>query len=425
MDGLDRVHLDRLRARGALPTFERVAREGVVVDLATTHPILSPIIWTTVASGYPGEVHGVGGWTSAAGRPFTSADVRTQRLWDRVDAAGGRSLVAGWLMTWPAGPTTGTVVSDKLVWSFPLDKDPDDASVAVALARGQDPWGLAWPPDDTDALLARIPSEAELVAGPLGAQVAAFGAPFHPVRRDETQVRVFEDRWDATHDLGLVYLVSADQVSHLYWPFVDPRAQRVLRADPTARRTAAAADRSRPGRRAHPLAQAPLSGEDLAEGAAQVDAVYAWLDDALARILARVDPATTTVLVLSDHGFEASRSQPALHGSHRETAVLMAWGAGVRPGGEDTATVLDVAPTVAALLDLPAARDHPGRVLTGLVDAAAGPPLDTWTLPRIAVQPAAPADDPATARMLQQLEALGYVDELGAPVLGASRAAHE
>lgn len=425
MDGLDRVHLERLLDRGTLPTFERVVREGAVADLSTTRPILSPIIWTTVASGYPGEVHGIGGWTSSAGRPFTSADVRTRRLWDLVDATGGRSLVAGWLMTWPAGPTNGTLVSDKLVWSFPLDKDPNDPSVAVAASKEPDRWALAWPPDATSGLLAAIPTEDELLAGPLGGQVAAFGAPFHPVRRDETQVRVFEERWDETHDLGLVYLVSADQVSHLYFPFVDPRGLRVMRADPGARQAAAEADRSRPGRRAQPLAQAPLTGADLAEGAAQVDAVYGWLDHALGRVLAQVDPATTTVLVLSDHGFEASRSQPALHGSHRDPAVLLAWGAGVTLGASGTASVLDIAPTAAALLGLPGADDHPGRVLADLVTVAPVASDPTWTLPRVAVDLDAPPDDPATRRMLQQLEALGYVDELGAPVLGASRSAHE
>ena len=42
--------------------------EGVRARMATTMPIMSPIIWTTLASGYPAETHGVGGWTNGKGR---------------------------------------------------------------------------------------------------------------------------------------------------------------------------------------------------------------------------------------------------------------------------------------------------------------------------------------------------------------------
>jgi hypothetical protein len=423
MDGLDRVHMNRLIARGGLPHLARMADEGVIADLTPTMPMLSPIIWTTVASGYPASQHGIGGWTTARGQAFTSADVRTRRLWDITDAQGARALVAGWLMTWPASPMTGTLVSDKLVWSFPLDKDPTDPSVQISAAQADDRWALAWPPDEADAIQRLIPTEAELAEGPLHAQVAEYGAPFHPVRRDETQVRVFEDRWDTSTRLGFVYLVGADQVSHLYWPFVDPRALRVLRTDPSARKAAADADRRKPGKRAWPLAAAPLEGTELADGAAQVDLVYAWLDASLGRIMARIDPETTTLLVLSDHGFQASHARPALHGAHRDPAVLLAWGGATRAGATiDAASILDIAPTVAALAALPGAADHPGRVLSEAFELPpAVAPLDTWTLPRIAVDPTGSSDDPATRRMMEQLEALGYVDDLGAPIPGASR----
>ena len=426
MDGLERSFVESEVAAGRLPRFGQVLAEGAVSDLSVTHPMLSPILWTTIASGYPGEVHGVGGWTSAKGRPFTANDVRALRLWDVASAHDRRVLVAGWLMTWPASPVNGALYTDKLVWALPMTKDPDDDSVALSRASHAAATGLAWPPAEQPAGLARVPAVSELAGHPLHAQVAAFGGPFHPWTRDETQLRHFEAAWDDGFDLGLVYLVGADQVSHLYWPFTSERVRRLLRQEPDARMRAAAADR-RPGtgRRAHPLADQPMTPQMWDEGAAQVPRVYGWLDEALGRVMDRIDPTTTTLLVLSDHGFQDGRRDPALAGGHRDPAVLLAWGAGVQPGADaaaPTATVFDVAPTVAALLGLPGARDWTGRRLTDLVELPAidPPPRDTWRLDRAAL-PDDAALDPADRQLLEQLEALGYVDEGGRPVLGASR----
>ena len=157
--------------------------------------------------------------------------------------------------------------------------------------------------------------------------MAGYGGPFHPWTRDETQLRHFEADWSAEDRLGMVYLVSPDQVSHLYWPFVEPAVERALRQDPEARMRAAERDLARQGgRRAFPYSDAPMTPEDFAEGAAQVPLVYDWMDEALGRVLARIDPATTTLLVVSDHGFESGRRSPVLTGGHRDPAVLLAWG---------------------------------------------------------------------------------------------------
>ena len=113
-------------------------------------------------------------------------------------------------------------------------------------------------------------------------------------------------------------------------------------------------------------------------------------------------------------------ANPTLNGGHRPIAVLMTWGAGAKQGATTEASVLDLAPTVAALTGMPGASDWEGRVLTDLVEATPPEPVDTWLLPRVAVEPGTHGD-PASERLMQQLEALGYVDDMGAPILGASR----
>lgn len=426
MDGLEWSMVSRLVEEGKLPHFETIAQEGVVAEVATTHPILSPIIWTTLASGYPGEVHGVGGWVNARGRPSTAVDVRTRRLWDVASAQDRSVLVAGWLMTWPASPVHGQLYSDKLVWAVPLNKDPADPTLADSQARHAALTGLAWPPDAQARGAARIPSPADLAGDPIEAQVQAFGAPFHPWTRDETQVRHFEAEWTEDTDLAFVYTVAADQVSHLFWPFTDPAIERQLRQDPEARMRAAAADRQRrAGARAHPLAQAPMTPEDFAEGEKQVPLVYGYLDDVLGRVLDRIDGTDATLVVVSDHGFRPGRRSPVLSGGHSSQALVLGWGPRARPGAtlSGTRTVLDVAPTLAALAGLPPAADWTGAPLDALFDLpAAAEPVDTWTLVDRSLSRAAEGPlDAADAALMEQLEALGYLDAEGAPVLGASR----
>ena len=431
MDGLDRILLERMVEDGRLPTFARLIEEGTLADLAIARPILSPILWTSAASGYPGEIHGIGGWTDGASAN-SSADVRTLRLWDVASAHDLGVVVGGWLMSWPATPVAGWMLTDRFVWASPMNKDPTEPSLPDAEARHAVTPFLTFPPDLATEAEVWEPDDAELLATSLGHQVAEFGAPFHPARRDLTHLRTLLHLWDridpdtgAVPRLGMVHLVLADQVSHLYWPFQDEVATRRMRQDPTARMAAAAADGERhSGRRAWPWSEHPITADEIEEGARWVPEVYEALDGWLAQVVTTIDPATTTLIVMSDHGFEAGHENPVLGGGHRDPAMMLAWGRRTRAGASlEDLDILDVAPTVAALLSLPAAADQKGHARGDLFDLTGLPtipPDPTWVLARPRVDPAA-AHDPAEQALLEQLEALGYIDEERAPVLGASR----
>jgi hypothetical protein len=418
LDGLEHTMLDRLMAAGELPNFSRLAAEGARGDMEITTPIMSPILWTTMASGYPADVHGIGGWTTGRGHSFSGADVQVSRIWDVASGAGLRVGVAGWLMTWPATPLDGWMLSERFVWSFPMNKDPGEKS--VGLAAGTDRAATTFP----DALATRAeplrPDDAWVAAHPLGYQVAEYGAPFHPLLRDETHVRVFEAEWPTTNGrFGALYLNGADQVSHLYWAYSDPDIQARIRQDPAAH-TAAAQAASKPGRRPLPYADG-IDGEKLAKAARYVPDYYVYLDDVLGRVW-RLCDADTTLLVVSDHGFRVSTAQPLINGSHNDTAVFYAVGRAVKPGRFQL-HIFDVAPTIYALLGLPAAADMPGRVRTDAFEVTPLPPVPTRRLERVAVEQGAADGGTADRQLREQLEALGYIDEEGLPdaSIGGSR----
>lgn len=420
LDGLEHSLLDRMIASGELPNFARLQNEGVRGEMTVTTPIMSPILWTSIASGYPADVHGIGGWTTGKGHSFSGADVRVSRVWDIASAAGKKVGIAGWLMTWPTTPVDGWMLSERFVWSFPMNKDPNEKSVGVASAA--DRVATTFP----DALAARAealrPDDAWVKAHPLAYQVEEYGAPFHPLLRDETHVRVFETEWPKTDGkLGAVYLNGADQVSHLYWPFAEPEIQDRIRRDPAAH-TAAAQAATKPGRRPPPYADG-ITPEALTAAARYVPDYYRYLDDVVGRVWKLID-ADTTLVVLSDHGFRISTAQPLVNGSHNDIAVFYATGRAVKPG-RVTMHVHDVGPTLYALLGLPAAADMPGRVLTEAFDVTPLPPVPSYKLARVAIGAGeAGADGGVAERQLrEQLEALGYIDEEGLPnaSIGESR----
>ena len=60
LDGAEWDRIDPLIAQGELPNLARLKRDGVHGPLESFEPILSPIIWTSIATGKTPEKHGIG-----------------------------------------------------------------------------------------------------------------------------------------------------------------------------------------------------------------------------------------------------------------------------------------------------------------------------------------------------------------------------
>ena len=101
LDGLDWGLLDRLIAEGRCPTFARMKRDGAWGDIVSHQPVLSPLIWTSIATGRRPEVHGVLDFVvtdPATGEdvPITNQFRQVHAFWNILSAIGRRS-------TWSTG----------------------------------------------------------------------------------------------------------------------------------------------------------------------------------------------------------------------------------------------------------------------------------------------------------------------------------
>ena len=57
-DGADWQMITPLLEAGILPSLEGLIERGVMGNLATLRPILSPILWTSIATGRRADAHG-------------------------------------------------------------------------------------------------------------------------------------------------------------------------------------------------------------------------------------------------------------------------------------------------------------------------------------------------------------------------------
>ena len=113
------------------------------------------------------------------------------------------------------------------------------------------------------------------------------------------------------------------------------------------------------------------AGHDFGGDSDGYRVVTAAVDDCLGQIVSRFDAATTTFAAVSDHGHIDRRGRGGHGGVEPEVidAPLVLAGAGIRAGGRADGLLVDLAPTVSALLGLPMPANNQGRVLAEALDA--------------------------------------------------------
>src|SRR3954467_15707116 len=100
-----------------MPNLASLIAAGVHGNLATIYPPLSPMLWTSIATGKRAYKHGVHGFSEPLSdgsgvRPITLLSRRTKAIWNILNQTGHRSLVVGWWPSHPAEPINGVVVSN-------------------------------------------------------------------------------------------------------------------------------------------------------------------------------------------------------------------------------------------------------------------------------------------------------------------------
>src|SRR5256714_5892810 len=94
-DAADWEHITPLLEEGLMRTLDGLINRGIMGNLATLQPILSPMLWYSVATGKYADKHGIHGFierdsVNGGARPYTSTSGRGKAAWNILSQSGLR-----------------------------------------------------------------------------------------------------------------------------------------------------------------------------------------------------------------------------------------------------------------------------------------------------------------------------------------------
>jgi predicted AlkP superfamily phosphohydrolase/phosphomutase/tetratricopeptide (TPR) repeat protein len=399
-DAADWRVIDPLIEAGQMPTLAKLIDGGSMGNLATLHPVVSPMLWNSIVTGKTADKHGILGFTErdpvAGIRPVSSVSRRTKAIWNIFQQAlGWRCNVINWWASHPAEPLKGTVVSNYFPRTRRLGTDqwqvpphavhPPERSAEFGPLRMQ-------PDEVTDQLiLPFIPRAAEIdQENNKSLEVFARLISECCTVQAVTTAAMEAGDWDFT----AVYFDSIDHFSHAFMYFHPPRMQHIVEEE-------------------FELFKDVVAG------------IYRFQDMMLERLVDLAGPEAL-IVVCSDHGFQSGALRPKVTPRepagpviwHRDYGILVLHGPGVKADERFYgATLLDITPTLLTLCGLPVGADMDGKPLLEIMAEPGAPEkIPSWD--------AVPGDDgrhppsfqwetspEASEELMKQFAALGYIDD--------------
>lgn len=399
---------------GKMPHLARMMEQGVIGNLSTLNPVLSPTLWTSIATGKRPYKHGVHGFSepdpvSGGIRPVTNLSRKTKAVWNILNQNDLNTITVGW---WPSNP------AEPLSKGVMVSNDYQTAHGSTASPEELEKWPLKPGTIHPERLIKHLK--------PLR---------FHPAELTEEDIRPF-----------MPGLEGLDQ-EELNKAAKEPRVQSLMKiiADCTSIHSAATAlMQNEPWdlmavyydaidhfghafMKFHPPQRQGIEDWDYRLFNHCVEAGYVYHDMMLGTLL-HLGGEDTTVILISDHGFHPDDLRPtniprepagpAIE--HRQLGIFAAMGPGFKKDERIYgAGLLDICPTLLHLFGLPVGEDMDGKVLLDIyVPNDDGPPeieqIPSWDAVEgdHGMHPPdkqiAPADSKAA---LDQLVALGYIEE--------------
>ena len=396
-DAADWKIINDLMDQGRMPNTQKLVEGGTMGNLRTLSPVLSPMLWTSIATGKRPSKHGIYGFSEpnadrSGVQPMSNTSRKCKAIWNILNQNDLRSLVVGWWPSHPAEPIDGVMVSD---FFHKAPKNPGD------------PWRLlpkCVHPNELTSELSELrvhPSEFKrrdiLPFVPKGAEINQDND-----RRVASVMKVLAE-CSTIHATATELLEKQEwDFAAIYYDAIDHFCHGFMKY--------------------HPPQQPQISDHDFEMYQHVVTTGYIYHDMMLGRLLELADE-DTTVMLISDHGFHPDHLRPKAIPSepagpaveHRDYGIFVLKGPGIQ---QDQlihgANLLDITPTLLSLFGLPVAEDMDGKPLVEVYEQK--PEID-WIASWEDVEgndgrhPKDMVIDAAESKAaLDQLVALGYIN---------------
>jgi hypothetical protein len=375
VDGLEWNILHPLIEAGRMPVMASLMERGTYGYLETFEPTLSPVIWTTIATGKGFDKHGIRHFVYSVGpdaddkRFYTSGHRETKAFWNILSEYGRTVHCLGWWMTYPVEAINGVMVAQT---NTTAALHTDNALLKGTLLRGVE--DQVYPAERQNAvmdILDEVDRNMDSVLVDMFGSVPRATTELAKLlwsqsqwafRADAVYLRVTKDILASGEpfDLLTVYIGGTDVVGHRFWRYTYPEQFW------------------------HP--PGPEEVESLGR---VIPDYYAYIDRALGELIAAA-PENATVIVISDHGMHVvnpeakfvleDEPRPRNSGGHLNAppGVFIAAGPNIVRAAKDglpkpdrakpVGDAVDVLPTLLALKGIPLGKDFEGNVLHDVID---------------------------------------------------------
>jgi predicted AlkP superfamily phosphohydrolase/phosphomutase/tetratricopeptide (TPR) repeat protein len=388
--------------QGKMPAFAKLMSRGVHGKLQTLDPPLSPMLWTSIATGFRADKHGIGGFIEPTPdgenlRPVTSTSRKVKAIWNILNQEGYKSNVVTWWPSNPAEPINGVMVSNLYqIATKPLNEE------------WEMPKGTVHPESMSDLL-----KEFRIHPHQINIEQAKAFIPNletdPSLRTDPRTSSVLKTMANA----GTIHSASCHLMEHTEWDFMAIYHDAIDHFSHIAMRY-------------FPPRRTEIPTKDFEDYKDVVEAAYLFHDRMLARMMSLIDEENTTVLLISDHGFHCDHQRPLYIPKepagpaveHSPYGIFVMAGPGIKRGGSQLSglSVLDITPTLLHHMGLPVGKDMEGKVAHGCFEKAKEVEwIESWeNVPgETGMHDPMLREDPwAAQEALQQLVDLGYIDAL-------------
>ena len=350
-DAADWKFLSPFMEEGLLPNLAKLVEGGVKGNLTTLDPPLSPMLWTSIATGKRPYQHGIHGFTEPRPggkgvRPIHITNRKVKAIWNILTQHDYKTHVVGWWPSHPAEPINGVMVSNffqqvtaRLNEPWPLTKGtvhPEHLSETFARFR-------VHPKELTAAHIVPFVPNAEKVDQKNDnrlqkvAKITAHCSSLHSA----TTYILENEEWDFV----ALYLDAIDHYCHEFMQYHPPRLPHVSLRDFELYK-------------------------DVIKGAC------IYHDMMLGRLM-ELAGEDCTIMLISDHGFHPDNNRPSFIPKepigptieHSPNGIFVAKGPGIKKDELVFGTsILDIAPTILTLFGLPIGEDMDGKVQTQIFD---------------------------------------------------------
>jgi predicted AlkP superfamily phosphohydrolase/phosphomutase/tetratricopeptide (TPR) repeat protein len=395
-DAADWKVIRPLLQAGEMPNLARLIASGVHGNLSTIYPPLSPMLWTSIATGKRAYKHGIHGFSEplpdgSGVRPITLLSRKTKAVWNILNQTGHRSLVVGWWPSHPAEPINGVMVSNFFERTIP------EPNATQPLAPG------AVHPASLGSSLTDLRVNPTELTG----EFLRFFVPDYD-KVDQKKDKRLHSLAKIVAETMSVHSAATELLATQPWDFAGIYYSGI--------------DHFGHGfMRYHPPQLPSVKDEDFAIYQYVIANGYRYHDAMLGALLGYADEHTTVIL-MSDHGFHpdhlrpgyipAEPAGPAIE--HRHFGIVCMKGPSLRANEQlFGASLLDICPTILTLFGLPPGKDMDGKVLlTAFKEPSPVEAIESWdkvsgdagTHP-----PETRLDPVASAEAFKQLVELGYV----------------